>query len=104
MCVRMLSHVQLFVTPWAVGHQAPLSVEFFRQEYWSGFSISFSRGSSKPRDQIHIPSISYIGGQILYHYTTWEAPTRIGWYVSSPMGDEMGDKYLNEVCLKQIYL
>ena len=32
----MLSHVQLFVTPWAVAHQAPLSVEFSRQEYWSG--------------------------------------------------------------------
>jgi len=24
------------VTPWTVVHQAPLSVEFFRQEYWSG--------------------------------------------------------------------
>ena len=34
----MLSHfscVQLFVTPWAVAHQAPLSMEFSRQEYWS---------------------------------------------------------------------
>ena len=26
-------HVQLFVTPWTVAHQAPLSMEFFRQEY-----------------------------------------------------------------------
>ena len=33
MCV--LSRVQLFVTLWAVGHQAPLSMEFSRQEYWS---------------------------------------------------------------------
>ena len=23
-----------FVTPWTVAHQAPLSMEFFRQEYW----------------------------------------------------------------------
>ena len=30
------SHVQLFVTPWTVAHQAPLSVGFARQEYWSG--------------------------------------------------------------------
>ena len=29
------SCVQLFVTPWTVAHQAPLSVEFSRQEYWS---------------------------------------------------------------------
>ena len=31
-----LSHVQLFVTPWTVAHQAPLSMGFIRQEYWSG--------------------------------------------------------------------
>ena len=31
-----LSHVQLSVTPWTVVQQAPLSVEFFGQEYWSG--------------------------------------------------------------------
>ena len=30
------SHVWLFVTPWTVAHQAPLSMEFSRQEYWSG--------------------------------------------------------------------
>ena len=34
MCV--LSHVQLFVTPWTVAHQAPLCMEFSRQEYCSG--------------------------------------------------------------------
>ena len=34
-CVCMLSHVQLFVTPRTVAHEAPLSVKFPRQEYWS---------------------------------------------------------------------
>ena len=29
-------HVQLFVTPWAVAYQAPLSMGFSRQEYWCG--------------------------------------------------------------------
>ena len=33
---RMLSRVWLFVTPWTVAHQAPLSMGFPRQEYWSG--------------------------------------------------------------------
>ena len=32
----MLSRVWLFATPWTVAHQAPLSMEFSRQEYWSG--------------------------------------------------------------------
>ena len=35
----MLSHVQIFVTPWTVDHQAPLSMEFSRQEYWSGLPL-----------------------------------------------------------------
>ena len=49
---KSLSHVLLFVTPWAVAHQAPLSMEFSRQEYWSGLPFpSFPRGSSQPRDQ-----------------------------------------------------
>ena len=31
-----LSHVKLFATIWTVAHQDPLSLGFFRQEYWSG--------------------------------------------------------------------
>ena len=34
--MKSLSRVQLFVTPWTVAYQAPLSMEFSRQEYWSG--------------------------------------------------------------------
>ena len=34
--VKSLSHVRLFVTPWTVTYQAPLSMGFSRQEYWSG--------------------------------------------------------------------
>ena len=34
--VKSLSRVQLFSTPWTVGHQAPPSMGFPRQEYWSG--------------------------------------------------------------------
>ena len=33
---QLLSHVQLFVTPWTVASQAPLSMGFPRQQYWSG--------------------------------------------------------------------
>ena len=38
--VKSLSHVWLFVTPWTVAYQAPLSMGFSRQEYWSGFPLS----------------------------------------------------------------
>ena len=33
---KLLSPVQLFATPWTVAYQAPLSMGFSRQEYWSG--------------------------------------------------------------------
>ena len=35
-CAESLSRVQLYSTPWAVACQAPLSMGFSRQEYWSG--------------------------------------------------------------------
>ena len=43
MCVGVLSrlgHVRLFVTLWTVARQAPLSMGFSRQEYWSGLPCS----------------------------------------------------------------
>ena len=36
MCVCAHCHVRLFETPWTVACQAPLSMGFPRQEYWSG--------------------------------------------------------------------
>ena len=37
--VQSLSLIRFFVTPWTVTRQAPLSVGFSRQEYWSGLSF-----------------------------------------------------------------
>ena len=34
--VKLLSRVRLFVTPWTAAHQAPPSMGFSRQDYWSG--------------------------------------------------------------------
>ena len=42
--VRSLSHAQLFATPWTVAHQAPPSMEFSRQEYWSGLHFLLQMG------------------------------------------------------------
>ena len=44
--VKSLSRVRLFATPWTVAYQAPQSVEFSRQEYWSGLPFH-KHGSSK---------------------------------------------------------
>ena len=37
--VKSLSHVQLLATPWTAAHQAPPSMGFSRQEYWSGLPL-----------------------------------------------------------------
>ena len=37
--VKSLSHVRLLATPWTAAHQAPLSVGFSRQKYWSGVPV-----------------------------------------------------------------
>ena len=39
--MRLLSRVQLFVTPWTVAYQTPQSMKFSRQEYWSGLPFPF---------------------------------------------------------------
>ena len=39
--VKSLSRVRLFTAPWTVAHQAPLSMGFSRQEYWSGWPFPF---------------------------------------------------------------
>ena len=36
---KSLSHVRLFATPWTAAHQAPLSMGFSRQKYWSGVPL-----------------------------------------------------------------
>ena len=53
MCCRF-SCVQLFVIPWTVGHQAPLSMEFSRQEYWSG--LPFPSPGDPPDPEIEAVS------------------------------------------------
>ena len=45
--------VQLCLTlynPWTEAHQAPLSMGLSKQEYWSELPVSFSKGSSRPKD------------------------------------------------------
>ena len=57
MCVYVLSRVQLFATPWTVAHQAPLSMEFFKQEYYSG--LTFPSPGDLPNSEIkHMPPVS----------------------------------------------
>ena len=48
MKVKSLSRVRLFATPWTVAYQAPPSMGFSRQEYWSGLSFPSPGDLPKP--------------------------------------------------------
>ena len=80
MCVCVLSHthtvscVQLFATPWTAAHQAPQSMGFSRQEYWSGVPFP-------PPGDLPDPGIEHLSlaspdladdAPALHHRATWE--------------------------------
>ena len=54
------SHVQLFVTPWTVAHQVPLSMGYPRQEYWSGLLFPMPEDLTNPG--IQSASLALTGG------------------------------------------
>ena len=58
--VSSLSRVQLFAIPWTVAQQAPLSMEFSRQEYWSG--LPFPPSMDLPDSGIESVSPALAGG------------------------------------------
>ena len=55
--VKSLSHVRLFATPWTVAHQAPLSMGFSRQEYWSGLPFPSPGDLPNPGIKPRCPSL-----------------------------------------------
>ena len=55
--VKSLSRVQLFSTPWTVAHQAPPSMEFSRQEYWSGLPFPSPGGLPDPGIEPGAPAL-----------------------------------------------
>ena len=60
---------QCFVTPWTVACQAPLSVGFPRQEYWSALPFPSPMDITEQESNLHLLNCR----QILYHCATWEA-------------------------------
>ena len=66
------SCAQLFLTSWTVAHQAPLSMEFSRQEYWSGLS------HSSPGD-LPCPGIKPTSSALAGRFSTTAPPGKPRW-------------------------
>ena len=63
MCVSGLSHVRHFVTLWTVARQAPMSLEFSKQEYWSGLPFPPPRDIPNPGIQPASPVFPALAGR-----------------------------------------
>ena len=80
-CVLKLSCDWLFVTPWAVapqatGYQAPLSMGFSRQEYWSGLPFPILGDLPDPGIKPMSLASPALTGRFFTPSATWEAPLR----------------------------
>ena len=59
MKVKSFSRVRLFTTPWTAAYQAPPSMGFSRQEYWSGVPLPFPEKAREFHKNIHFCFIDY---------------------------------------------
>ena len=75
MCVCELNHVWLFATLWTVAHQAPPSLGFSRQEYWSGLPLPSSGVLPDPGIEPRSPTLQVDA-------LTSEPPGKPRWYDS----------------------
>ena len=70
MCVRVLSRVRLFATPWTVARQAPLSEGFPRQEHWGGLPFPSAGHLPAPGTEPASPASPALAAGL---FAAWEA-------------------------------
>ena len=73
-------HVRLFVSPWTVAHQAPLSMGFSRQEHWSGLPFPLSGDLPDPEIQPASPVSPALAGR----FFTTEPPAFYNILITRP--------------------
>ena len=73
-CAKWLQS-QLFVTLWTVAHQAPLSMGFSRQEFWSGLPCPPPVDLPNTRTEPKFLILPALAGGFLTTNATWEAHT-----------------------------
>ena len=67
---QLLNHVQLFVTPWTVAHQALLSMAFSTQEYWSGLPFLPTGNLPNSRIETTLPTSLALAGRFFTTFAT----------------------------------
>ena len=78
---KSLSRVRLFVTPWTVAYQASQSMEFSRQEYWSG--LPFPSPGDLPNPGIEPESLALQAVSLPLSHREAQLSHREGYWLSS---------------------
>ena len=84
------SCVQLFVTQWTIAHQAPLSLGFSRQEYWSGLPCPPPGDIPDPELKLAPFTSPAQAGRFFTASATWE-PQRMEYYSAKRGGGGISD-------------
>ena len=75
--LRGFSRVQLFATPWTVACQAPLSMGFSMQEYWSGLPCSLPGKIPNPGIKLTSLLSPALAGRFFTTDITWETQFKL---------------------------
>ena len=97
-CVCVLSHVQLFATPWTVTLQAPLSMEYFRHLYWSRLPFPFSGGPPNPGIEPESCASPALAGRFL---TSWAKCITIHMFLKTCVARTTTKKHTHKKRLRQ---
>ena len=91
------SHVRFCVTLWTVAHQAPLSMEFSRLEYWN--RLPFPPAGDLPNPGIEPASLMSpaLAGRFFTTSATWEAPIEAAKYLTMQRTDPSADNYVAHI-------
>ena len=73
-CLSCFSHAQFFATLWIIAYQAPLSMGFSRQEYWSELPCPPPRDLPDPGVELASLMSPALAGGFFTTSATWEAP------------------------------
>ena len=78
LCVLSHSRVRLLVTPWTGARQAPLSMAFFKQEYWSGLPFPPPWGTPNPAIKLMYLVTPKIASGFFFPLSHWRSPKETG--------------------------
>ena len=105
MKVKSLSLVRLFATPWTVACQAPLSVEFSRQELWSGLPFPPPRDLPDPGIKSRSPAFQAdslpsepLGNPTLYRIYAGGKHSMLRTYQMSINTGQSGKSHIKDTC------